>query len=131
MRGDAHVYGHMSYLIFLSREVRALTTALNASSLPGATHLSGCNSTANFLYALLTSSLCATNKNKPLRQTYQTGLQTADTAKHCSTWRGITVKNQIMLTGLTRGPWLVGRNDTSWDWFVTALGKSQRARLGR
>lgn len=47
------------YLIFFSRDVRALTTALKASSLPGATHLSGCRSTASFLYALLTSSLVA------------------------------------------------------------------------
>lgn len=45
------------YLIFFRRDVRALTTALKASSLPGATHLSGCRSTASFLYALLTSSL--------------------------------------------------------------------------
>lgn len=45
------------YLMFFSSEVRAFTTALKASSLPGATHLSGCSRTASFLYALFTSSL--------------------------------------------------------------------------
>lgn len=43
--------------MFFSSEVRAFTTALKASSLPGATHLSGCSRTASFLYALFTSSL--------------------------------------------------------------------------
>lgn len=47
----------LCYLMFFSREVRAFTTALKASSLPGATHLSGWSRTANFLYALFTSSL--------------------------------------------------------------------------
>ena len=45
------------YLMFFRRAVRAFTTALKASSLPGATHLSGWSSTASFRYALLTSSL--------------------------------------------------------------------------
>lgn len=37
------------YLMFLRSAVRAFTTALKASSLPGATHLSGWSSTASFL----------------------------------------------------------------------------------
>lgn len=36
------------YLMFLRSAVRAFTTALKASSLPGATHLSGWSSTASF-----------------------------------------------------------------------------------
>lgn len=35
------------YLMFFRTAVRAFTTALKASSLPGATHLSGCSSTAS------------------------------------------------------------------------------------
>lgn len=37
------------YLMFLRSAVRAFTTALKASSLPGAMHLSGWSSTASFL----------------------------------------------------------------------------------
>lgn len=56
------------YLMFLSSEVRAFTTALKASSLPGATHLSGCSSTASFLYALFTSSLRGNDHRDTTRQ---------------------------------------------------------------
>lgn len=38
----------LPYLMFFSKAVRALTTALKASSLPGAMHLSGWSSTASF-----------------------------------------------------------------------------------
>lgn len=41
--------GSAPYLMFLRSAVRAFTTALKASSLPGATHLSGWSSTASFL----------------------------------------------------------------------------------
>lgn len=41
----------------MRRDVRAATNNLKASSLPGATLLSGCNRTANLRYALLISSL--------------------------------------------------------------------------
>lgn len=46
-----------AYLMFFRTAVRAFTTALKASSLPGATHLSGWSSTASLRYALFTSSL--------------------------------------------------------------------------
>lgn len=58
----------LCYLMFFSSEVRAFTTALKASSLPGATHLSGCSRTASFLYALFTSSLKTSRNNSECKQ---------------------------------------------------------------
>lgn len=64
----------LCYLMFFSSDVRAFTTALKASSLPGATHLSGCSRTASFLYALFTSSLKSSHSQAsattPLQTTF-------------------------------------------------------------
>jgi tetratricopeptide (TPR) repeat protein len=52
-----HISSVQDHRQFFNKAVRANTSSLNASSLPGATFLSGCKITASFLYALLTSSL--------------------------------------------------------------------------
>lgn len=61
----------LCYLMFFSSEVRAFTTALKASSLPGATHLSGWSRTASFLYALFTSSLKTSHDNTKCKRQQQ------------------------------------------------------------